>query len=128
MGASGEACTRQGPSVAREPKGRAFLQRSGREEPRRGGEKSSAFGLRAAPAPIGTAPCNRARGSCVGELMNRSLTTNVGGPRAETRESAHRSSAGTADGARGWSGLVRERSGARPHHPADRLSGRVRLG
>src|SRR4051812_41896784 len=55
-----EDCTRPGPSVAREPKGRAFLQRSGREEPRRGGEKSSTVGLRAAPATIGNPPCNRA--------------------------------------------------------------------
>ena len=104
MGATGEACTRPGPSVAREPKGRAFLQRSGREEPRRGGEKSSALGLRAAPATIGNPPCNRERGSYVDELMNRGMRTGVGGQRTETRESAHRLSAGTADGARGWRG------------------------
>src|SRR5215212_1254908 len=38
----------------REPKGRAFLERSGREEPPScGGEKSPNFDLRAAPATIG---------------------------------------------------------------------------
>src|SRR3954471_18362766 len=56
MGAPGDACTRPGPSEAREPKGRAFLQRSGREEPRRGGKKSSPVGWGAAPATIGTPP------------------------------------------------------------------------
>ena len=86
MGGTGEACTRPGPSEAREPKGRAFLQRSGREEPRRGGEKSSTLGLRAAPATIGNPPCNRERGSHVDELMNRGLITGVGGQRTETRE------------------------------------------
>src|SRR4051794_11272701 len=86
-----------GPSEAREPQGRAFLQRSAREEPRGGGEKSSILGLRAAPAPIGTVPCNRARGTHVGEPMNRSLTTNVGEQRAKTRASADGSSAATAD-------------------------------
>src|SRR3954452_22746287 len=88
MDGTGEACTREGPSEAREPKGRAFLQRSGREEPRRGGEKSSALGLRAAPATIGTPPCNRARGSHVDELMNRGLITGIGGQGQDTRESA----------------------------------------
>ena len=86
MGGTGEACTRPGPSEAREPKGRAFLQRSGREEPRRGGEKSSTLGLRAAPATIGKPPCNRERGSHVDELMNRGMRTGVGGQRTKTRE------------------------------------------
>src|SRR4051812_46423537 len=49
MGASGDACTRPGPGVAREAKGRAFLQRSGREEPRGGGGKK--FGPRLAGGP-----------------------------------------------------------------------------
>ena len=51
-----------------------------------GGEKSSALGLRAAPATIGKPPCNRERGSRVDELMNRGLRTGVGGQRTETRE------------------------------------------
>src|SRR3954454_17809126 len=95
-----------GPERREEPKGRAFLQRSGREEPRRGGEKSSALGLRAAPATRGNPPCNRARGSCVDELMNRGLTTGVGGQRTETREKRARVERRTADSARGWRGLV----------------------
>src|SRR4051812_2313901 len=93
MGGTGEACTRPGPSVAREP----FLQRSGREEPRRGGEKSSALGLRAAPATIGNPPCNRARGSHVDELMNRGLTTASVGSVPRPARSGHGLSAGTAD-------------------------------
>src|SRR3954447_14764325 len=86
MGGTGDACTRPGPSVAREPKGRAFLQRSGREEPRGGGEKSSALGLRAAPALIGKPPCNRECGLYVDELMNRGMRTGVGGQRAKTHK------------------------------------------
>src|SRR3954452_7552610 len=97
MDGTGEACTREGPSEAREPKGRAFLQRSGREEPRGGGEKSLALGLRAAPATIGNPPCNRARGSCVDELMNRGLTTASVGSVPRPARSGHGLSAGTAD-------------------------------
>src|SRR4051812_29771594 len=70
MGGTGEACTREGSSVAREPKGRAFLQRSGREEPRRGGEKSSALGLGGGPADIGKPPCKPARGAPGDGLVN----------------------------------------------------------
>src|SRR3954452_10918688 len=116
MDGTGEACTREGPSEAREPKGRAFLQRSGREEPRRGGEKSSALGLRAAPALIGNPPCNRARGSHVDELMNRGMRTGVGGQRTETREKRARVERRDSRlGKRLGRGLVRERSGAPPH-------------
>ena len=107
MGGTGEACTREGPSEAREPKGRAFLQRSGREEPRRGGEKSATLGLRAAPATIGNPPCNRERGSHVDELMNRGMRTGVGGQRAKTRKRKQVERRHSRDGERlvgGWCG------------------------
>jgi hypothetical protein len=64
----GGLCTRQGPSHAREPQGRAFLQRSGREGAPRGRGKKLDLGLRAAPAPIGKPPCNRERSSCVNKV------------------------------------------------------------
>jgi hypothetical protein len=97
MGGTGAACTRRARAKLREPQGRAFLQRSGREEPRRGGENSQPLGLRAAPAPIGNQPCNWERGSHVDEPMNRGLITGISGQRAETRASTRGSSAGTAD-------------------------------
>src|SRR3954468_19486556 len=124
-GRPGDACTRPGPSLAREPKGRAFLQRSGREEPRRGGEKSSTVGLRAAPATIGNPPCNRERGSSVDELVNRGLITGVGGQRTKTRERARGNRRHSRVGERLDRGLVQERSGARTRPPADRSRGSV---
>src|SRR4051812_21006615 len=62
-----------------------FAAKRARGAPR-GGGKSSARGLRAAPALIGKPPCNRERGSCVDELMNRGLITDIGGQRAEARK------------------------------------------
>ena len=70
----------------REPQGRAFLQRSGREEPQ-GRGKSPTLGLRAAPATIGKAPCNRERSPHLDELMTEaSSQASLGGVPRHARE------------------------------------------
>src|SRR3954467_3564962 len=95
-----------------------FAAKRARGAPK-GGEKSSALGLRAAPATIGKPPCNRARGSYVDELMNRGLITGIGGHGQDTRESA--GEPGTAGWREVGRGLVQERSGARTY-PSRRCS------
>jgi len=76
--------------------------------------------IRIVPALMMTA----ARGSHVDELMNRGMRTGVGGQRAKTRKRKQVERRHSRVGERlvgGW--LVRERSGARPHRPADRSRG-----
>src|SRR4051794_5170141 len=68
-------------------RGGLFCSEAGARSPL-GGEKSSALGLRAAPATIGKPPCNRERSPHLDELMNRGLITGIVGRRAKTRERA----------------------------------------
>src|SRR5690348_13339729 len=69
MGATGDACTRQGPSGAEGAEGAGYFgAKRPRGAPERGGENSPNLGLRAAPATTRQTTSKRERGSDVGEL------------------------------------------------------------